>query len=132
MSLKQKLSSKSLSEKYKIAQLFKNGVKWAKIVKDLDIPSSTVHNVCKNIDHVIGEYKHSGNGEVMHSKPHSFDRVDRPLLELYVHVQITNYVYCTLNTLSGKCKFAHPRNLYTLEIFSGPFQFQHRQILLYY
>ena len=83
MSLKQKLSSKSLSEKYKIAQLFKNGVKWAKIAKDLDIPSSTVYNVCKNVDRVIAEYKQGGNGGSMHTKPHSFDRVDRPLLEFF-------------------------------------------------
>ena len=41
------------------------------------------------------------------------------------------YMYCALNTLSGKCKFAHPGNLYTSEIFSCPFQFRHRQILLY-
>ena len=83
MSLKQKLSGISLSKKYKIVQLFKNGVKWAKIAKDLDIPSSTVYDVCKNVDHVIAEYKQGDNGGLMHSKPHSFDRVDRSLLEFF-------------------------------------------------
>ena len=83
MSLKRKLSGKSLSEKYEIAQLFKNGIKRAKIAKDFDIPSSTVYDVCKNVDHVIAEYKKGGNGRLMHSKPHSFDRVDRPLLEFF-------------------------------------------------
>ena len=83
MSLKQKLSGKSLSEKYKIAQLFKNGVKWAKIAKDLDISSSTVYDVWKNVDRVIAEYKQGGNGGLMRSKPHSFDRVDQPLLEFF-------------------------------------------------
>ena len=69
MSLKRKLNGKSVSEKYEIAQLFKNGVKWAKIAKDLDIPSSTVYDVCKNVDRVIAEYKQGGNGGLMHSKP---------------------------------------------------------------
>ena len=58
MSLKQNLSGKSLSKKYEITQLFKNGVKRAKIAKDLDIPSSTVYDLCKNVDRVIAEYHH--------------------------------------------------------------------------
>ena len=66
MSLKRKLSGKSLREKYEIAQLFKNGVKRAKIAKDLDIPSSTIYNVCKNVDRMIAEYKQGGNGGLMH------------------------------------------------------------------
>ena len=64
-------------------QLFKNGVKRAKIAKDLDIPSSTVYDVCKNVDRMIAEYKQCGNGGLLHSKPHSFDIVDQPLLEFF-------------------------------------------------
>ena len=64
-----------IEKKYKIAQLFKNGVKQVKIAKDLDIPSSTVYDACKNVDHMIAEYKQGGNGGLMHSKPHRFDRV---------------------------------------------------------
>ena len=65
MSLIRKLNGKSLSKKYVVAHLFKNVVKRAKILKDLNLPNTTAYNVFKTADTIIAECKQGSNGDVV-------------------------------------------------------------------
>ena len=41
--------------------------------KEFGHPSSTVYDVCKNVDRMVVEYNQGGSGGLMCSKPQSFD-----------------------------------------------------------
>lgn len=72
-----------LKEKYEIAQMYRRGIKVSEIVKQKNIPRTTINGYIKDAENIIKKYESGENSNTMRIRQHKFDNIDSHLLSFF-------------------------------------------------